>query len=166
VLELAEDFLRDYRINGRKSTDHAERRWRKHLEPFLGMARAADVSSSSIARYVDARMEEGAQPASINRELAALNRMFRLGYNSNPPKVQRLPAFPRPQESNVRTGFVDDVQFVRLTTAAHELWLRAMIEIAYTYGWRKRRVALKAPGAADRPDVPHHQARPRHDQES
>src|ERR1700676_688652 len=28
VSDLAEDFLRDYRINGKKSTAHAERRWK------------------------------------------------------------------------------------------------------------------------------------------
>jgi len=30
VQELAEDFLRNYRINGRKSVEHAERRWRRN----------------------------------------------------------------------------------------------------------------------------------------
>jgi integrase len=138
VAELAEDFLRDYRINGRKSVGHAERRWRKHLEPFFGMVRVADVSSSSIACYVDARMQEGAQPASINRELAALKRMFRLGYYATPPKVFRLPAFPRLEENNVRTGFLEDDHYVKLTAEATELWLRAFIEVAHTYGWRKR----------------------------
>ena len=36
VDELAEDFLRDYRINGRKSLPDAEARWRIHVEPFFG----------------------------------------------------------------------------------------------------------------------------------
>jgi len=36
VDELAEDFLRDYRINGRKSLSEAESRWRVHLKPFFG----------------------------------------------------------------------------------------------------------------------------------
>ena len=138
VQELAEDFLRDYRINGRKSSGHAETRWRKHLEPWFGALRAADVSSALIARYVDARMQEGAQTATINRELAALKRMFRLGYYATPPKVFRLPAFPRLQENNVRTGFLEDEQYRKLTAAASELWMRAMIELARTYGWRKR----------------------------
>lgn len=41
-------------------------------------------------------------------------------------------------ENNIRTGFVDDKQFALLTASAGELWLRAFLEIAYTYGWRKQ----------------------------
>lgn len=36
VDELADDFLRDYRINGKKSLDDAEARWKLHLKPFFG----------------------------------------------------------------------------------------------------------------------------------
>jgi integrase len=138
VSELAEDFLRDYRINGRKSFDHAERRWRRHLAPFFGALRVVDVSSSVIGRYVDERLEAGAKNATINRELAALKRMFRLGYYASPPKVPRLPKFPHLQEDNVRTAFLDDEQYGRLTRAASELWLRALLEVAHVYGWRKQ----------------------------
>lgn len=138
VQALAEYFLRDYRINGRRSYGHAETRWRKHLQPFFGTMRAADASSAVIAQYVDARLQQGAQSATINRELAALKRMFRLGYYSTPPMVLRLPAFPRLQEDNTRTGFVEGSQYATLAGAASELWLRALIEVAHTYGWRKQ----------------------------
>jgi integrase len=137
VSDLAEDFLRDYRINGKKSTAHAERRWKLHLEPFFGAARVGQVTNSLIGKYIDQRMSEKAKNGSINRELAALKRMFRLGHQAQ--KINWLPPFPkRLAENNVRTGFVDDKQFAVLTAAADELWLRAFIEIAYTYGWRKR----------------------------
>lgn len=138
VRELAEDFLRDYRINGRKSLDDAEARWRIHLDPFFGAARIAEVGSRTIEKYIDSRLEQGAQNATINRELAALKRMFRLGYHATPPKVSRLPNFPRLQEDNVRIGFVEDEQYVQLTRAATDLWLRALIEVGHTYGWRKQ----------------------------
>lgn len=137
VSDLAEDFLRDYRINDKKSTAHAERRWKLHLEPFFGAARVGQVTNSLIGKYIDQRMSEKAKNGSINRELAALKRMFRLGHQAQ--KINWLPPFPkRLAENNVRTGFVDDKQFAVLTAAADELWLRAFIEIAYTYGWRKR----------------------------
>lgn len=140
VKELAEDFLRDYRINGRKSIDDAEARWRLHLEPFFGVARITEVSSRTIDKYVDARLEQGAQNGTINRELAALKRMFHLGYKATPPKVTHLPNFPHLQEDNVRKGFVEDEQYARLTAAVSELWLRAIIEIAHTYGWRREEI--------------------------
>ncbi len=135
VEQLAEDFLRDYRINGRKTYGHAEARWRRHLQPFFGVLRAMDVSSALIASYVDARMQEGAENATVNRELAALKRMFRLGYYSTPPKVFRMPAFPRLQENNVRKGFLEDGQYRRLVEGS-ELWFRALVECGRTYGWR------------------------------
>jgi hypothetical protein len=131
VSDLAEDFLRDYRINGKKSTAHAERRWKLHLEPFFGLCRVGQVTNALIGKYIDARMIEGAKNASINRELAALKRMFRLGHQAQ--KISWLPPFPRKlAEKNIRTGFVDDKQFALLTASAGELWLRAFLEIAYT----------------------------------
>src|SRR5690349_14294625 len=36
VTDLADDFIRDYRINGRKSLDDAESRWGLHLKPAFG----------------------------------------------------------------------------------------------------------------------------------
>ena len=137
VSDLAEDLLRDYRINGKKSTAHAERRWKLHLEPFFGLCRVGQVTNALIGKYIDRRMIEGAKNASINRELAALKRMFRLGHQAQ--KISWLPPFPRKlAEKNIRTGFVDDKQFAALAASAGELWLRAFLEIAYTYGWRKR----------------------------
>ena len=73
------DFLRDYRINGRQSLDDVETRWTVHLKPFFGVLRAVEVSSELLARYVDSRQRQGAANATVNRELAAFKRMFRLG---------------------------------------------------------------------------------------
>ncbi len=138
VDDLAQDFLRDYRVNCRKSVGHAEARWEKHLKPFFGMMRVSAVTSDVIAKYVDARLQEGAENSTINRELAALRRMFRLGYHATPPKVFRLPAFPRLREDNVGTGFLEDGQYDNLKSEISEAWLRAFIEVARTFGWRKR----------------------------
>jgi integrase len=135
VQELAEDFIRDYRINGRKSLDDVQARWTLHLEPFFGYMRAADVTSQQIAQYVDSRQQEGASNATVNRELAALKRMFRLGVQATPPKVMRMPSFPHMKENNVRKGFLEDEQFRALVTDA-ELWFRALVECGRTYGWR------------------------------
>jgi len=135
VTELAEDFLREYRINGRKSIDDAKTRWELHLKPFFGAERAVEVSSSRIAQYVDLRQQQGAKNATINRELAALKRMFRLGQQSTPAKVIRVPYFPPLSENNVRKGFLEDSQYRKLVGGA-ELWFRALVECGRTYGWR------------------------------
>lgn len=136
VEELAEDFLREYRINGRKSIDDVQARWKLHLQPFLGILRAIEVSSELLARYVDFRQREGAKNATINRELAALKRMFHLGMKATPAKVLRLPAFPHLQENNVRKGFLEDAQYRKLVEFCPELWFRSLVECGRTYGWR------------------------------
>jgi integrase len=135
--ELAEDFLRDYRINGRKSISEAESRWRVHLKPFFGDLRAVEVSSGLVARYVDARQKAGAQNATINREIACLKRMYRLGQCMTPPKVNRVPNFPKLHEDNIRKGFLEDSAYSRLADACPELWFRTLLEVGRTYGWRK-----------------------------
>lgn len=135
---LAEDFVREYRINGRKSIDDAEARWKLHLKPVFGHMRAVQVSSDQLNKYVDDRQREKATNATINRELAALKRMFTIGSQTTPPKVNRLPHFPHLEERNVRKGFVEDKQYAALAKACGEigLWLRGLFECGYTYGWR------------------------------
>jgi integrase len=137
--ELAEDFLREYRINGRKSLKDAEARWIHHLKPFFGDMRAANVTSDLVARYIDKRQQDGARNGTINRELSALKRMFKLALTASPPKAQRVPHFAKLIERNVRTGFVEDAQYTALAEQCGRrgLWLRGMFELGYTYGWRQ-----------------------------
>jgi len=138
VEELAADFLRDYKIAERKSIDDANARWRLHLKPFFGHLRAISVSSDLIGRYIVERQEQGAKNATVNRELACLKRMFNLGMRATPLKVARVPAFSKLAERNVRKGFVEDSEYQKLCTAASGvgLWLRALLEVGYAFGWR------------------------------
>jgi len=98
--------------------------------------KACEVSSDLVARYVDRRREEEASNATINREMAALKRMFRLGLQSTPPKVNRVLKIPRLAENNIRTGFLEDGQFEKIVSNCSELWFRAIVEVGRTYGWR------------------------------
>src|SRR5262249_21416616 len=134
--ELAEEFIRDYRVSGMKKIDDAEALWKLHLKPFFGHLRAVNVSSDLVGRYVDSRQQEGAKNATINRELACLKRMFNLGQRTTPPKVYRVPRFPKLAEDNIRKGFLQDEQYEKLLASCPELWFRALVEVGSTYGWR------------------------------
>jgi site-specific recombinase XerD len=138
VNELAADFERDQTIRDRKAAADAKSRWELHLKPFFGHLRAVQVGTDQISRYIEKRQDQGAANATINRELACLKRMFNLGVEASPPKVFRVPKFPKLAERNVRTGFVEDSDYSKLAQACGEvgLWMRAIFEIAYTYGWR------------------------------
>src|ERR1700722_1417583 len=136
VEQLADDLFRDYRINEQRSLSDVEARWRLHLKPFLGSIPATELDSRLLERYVDRRQEEHASNATINRELACLKRMFRLAYLATPPRVPLVPHFPYLKENNIRQGFVTPDQFARLVAHSEDLWLRAILETAYNYGWR------------------------------
>jgi integrase len=118
-----------------RSLEDVRTSWTLHLKPFFSGFRAVDVTSELISRYVDSRQQEAAKNATINRELAALKRMFRLGQQATPPKVLRMPNFPHLHENNVRTGFLEDSQFRKLVEGS-ELWFRALVQCGRTYGWR------------------------------
>ena len=137
IQELAEGLVRDYRTNGLRSIGDLEARWEKHLKPFFGELRAIEVDSTLVAKYIDARQEEGAANATINRELAALKRLYTLGRRAK--KVTSDPYIPMLKENNKRTGFLRSKEHDALATetASVGLWLRAMFELGYTFGWRK-----------------------------
>jgi integrase len=153
VDELFDDLLQDYRTHGQFAL-WPERCWNAHLadyfggetlkadkraEKYSGM-KAARVGTAQIAGYVEQRTTEGAAKSTINRELALLRRAFSLGFDAEPQKVSRIPKFHRfivSEKGNERRGFVEEAQYRRLAELVKEPWLRAMLALAYTYGFRK-----------------------------
>jgi integrase len=137
VSELAEDMFRDYRVNGHKSLQYTEWRWKRHMEPVFAPMRAVQVTTEAVTKYIDNRKAKGAENSTINRELAALKRMFSLGYRSTPRKVYQVPVFPRLRENPPRKGFVEEKQYRQLCNVCTSPWLRVMLALGYTFGFRK-----------------------------
>src|SRR5215472_5657689 len=150
VSELFEAVLTDYRNNG-KEVRFAEHNWRLHLEPFFGHRRAANVGTDQLAAYIAKRKEEKAANASINRELALLRRAFTLGYKARPRKVTSLLDLSEHtlEENNVRTGFVVENQYRAVCEKVTEPWLRALIALGYTYGFRRSEMLNLRVGQVD-----------------
>ena len=153
VAELFEAVVTNYRNNG-KSVRWVEYVWRLHLEPYFGHMRAASVGTDQLAGYVASRKaeKEPVANATINRELALLRRAFSLGYKSKPRKVAALLDLSEfmLEENNVRTGFVDEAQYrILCETAAGQLWLRAMLALGYTYGFRRGELLTMRVGQVD-----------------
>jgi integrase len=129
---LAKDLLTDYCVNGRRSVESAELSV-KHLRHFFALDRALDITTDRVRAYVSTRQAEGASNGSINRELAALKRMFSLMVQAS--KLSSKPHIPLLEENNARQGFLDHGSFLALQGAipGH---LRDPITFLYLSGWR------------------------------
>ena len=131
--EAAVDILNDYQVNGKRSLTEVRGRIRRHLEPFFGKRRLTAISTPDVRRYIKQRQDEEAANASINRELAALKRMFSLALQAG--KLLHRPYIPMLRENNVRTGFFERQQFEDLRRHLPE-HLHGVMTFAYLTGWR------------------------------
>lgn len=114
-------------------------RW-KHLRSFFGQLRAGSMTTSLVEQYQELRLSEGAAKATINHEVGTLRRMYRYGKREHyPPLVHLEPHFPMLKLNNARQGFVEPSQFAKLCDEAAKegLWMRLLLELAYTCGWRR-----------------------------
>jgi integrase len=134
--DLVRDVLDDHRANGRKSTEHVEARWRLHLAEFFSRLKASELKTDRIQRYIEHRLDQGAERATINRELSLLKRALRLAFKAG--KLRALPFIPMLKENNARRGFLELDGYARLAgeCAKVGLWLRALLETAYAFGFR------------------------------
>jgi integrase len=130
--DLAQALLADYQINGRRSLRSA-RLSISHLRKFFGFDRAVDIATDRIKAYAADRQKAKAANASINRELAALKRMFSLAVEDG--RISHSPYIPTLEEDNARQGFLDHGAFVSLRANLSE-YLRDPITFLYLSGWR------------------------------
>jgi integrase len=132
IAELAENLKADYKANGRRSADRLGFSL-AHLLPALGPRRAIQVTSADVTTYRVQRLEAGAAPATVNRELAALKRMFSLAVQGE--RLQRMPYIEMLTERNARRGFFERAQF-EAVRAHLPVYAQPPATFAYITGWR------------------------------
>jgi hypothetical protein len=138
--DLATLLIDEYQANGRKSVGRAEAAV-DHLKGFFAGWRAQAISSDRVLAYVRHRQQQQAANATINRELAALKRMFRLGERAG--RIVRRPFIDLLQEHNARTGFFERAECDAVLAQLPDD-LQPVFAVAYLTGWR---VEVGAPDA-------------------
>ena len=138
--ELAALYLQDYQINGRKTLGRAQELTDRLRESFSRF-RACCITSEHIRSYIARRQSEGMANGTINRELAALKRMFRLASQQTPQLVVSTPHIPHLQENNVRQGFFteDEYKLIRAVLPDH---VKVPLIIAYWTGMRAGEIVM------------------------
>ncbi|MCH6570407.1 MAG: tyrosine-type recombinase/integrase, partial [Acidobacteria bacterium] len=137
--ELEKDLLNDYKINGRKSYKMVQYNL-NHLRDYFGGMKAKNITPDRVRAYVVWRKRQQTHynrpptNATINRELSALKRMFRLGLQAG--KVIRVPFIPKLSENNVRRGFLLHHDYLRLLKALPS-YVRPIFTIGFYTGMRK-----------------------------
>jgi integrase len=133
---MAEMLTNDYKVNGRRSLDRVEDAI-EHLRSRFRGTRAVAITRDTIDKYIAGRLDaDKAKPGTVQKELAALKRMFTLAIEARKLTLAQRPAFPKLEVNNVRTGFVAEAE-LRALLAEFNDRVRPVVEFLYVTGWRK-----------------------------
>ncbi len=156
VGELVAALMTDYELRGVRSLVQV----RAHLgmPPKEGQAprtilkafgtwRVGDLSAEAIDRYALTRTDEGAKPATVNRETQLLGQALRLAQRRG--NLARVPEIQRLREDNARQGFFEaaDYEAVVSHLPAH---LQDVAAFGYLTGWRRGEILTLAWADVDR----------------
>ena len=140
--DLKAMLIDDYTVNGRRSLKRAkisvqrlERTPLGESEITLGTLRAVDVTSDRVTAYIKARLAGGAKPATVQKETAALKRMFTLAIRSRKLTPAHRPYIESLEIHNTRTGFFEPDE-IRDLLAHLPADVRPVVEFLSLTGWR------------------------------
>jgi len=140
--DLADLIVQDYSRNERRSTGKLLTILERLRDTFGGW-RAVDIRGADVSDYIDRRKRAGAANGTVNRELAALKRSFRLGVRRELISHDDVPIMDLLQEANPRAGFFERRQFdALLKHLPPEVQLVA--HFGYELGWRFREIVTLA----------------------
>ncbi len=133
IAGLLEALIQEYQMQGRKSIEAVKSRV-KTLVRLLGERPVQEVTTPVLRQYVQARLQAGKSPATVNRELSALHTAMAMALDDG--MLDRLPKFPRLKETGLRQGTYTREEFERIHTelASH---LKPLFLFGYLTGRRK-----------------------------
>jgi integrase len=126
--DMLEKIRLRYQKKGQRSFINVQYCW-PYIQAGFPFHRVADIDKDKIEAYQTKRLEAGAAPATINREVAYLKLGFKL-LGLPVPTVEKL------AEDNVRQGFIRVADFNALLAEIPDLDVRDIIEFLYNSAWR------------------------------
>jgi integrase len=140
--DIRDGLLAAYRIgkqNGHSlvtRADGSETIWGlDHLNKFFEGKKVANITTQTLKQFSKRRLDEGASPSTVNRNLGLLRRMFYQKRKEDTTTMLAIPYFPMMKEPEARKGFLQDGDFVKLFQALPER-LRTFVLLLYTSGMR------------------------------
>lgn len=133
--DMAADLANYYKTKGKTASLESLPYFLKPLRAVFGMNRARSIKADRIRKYTADRLDEGAAPATINKELGVLQRMFSLALEDERLSKASVPSIKRLTENNTRTGFVEPADFTTLCNALPE-YLQDPVAFLYASSWR------------------------------
>jgi integrase len=105
------------------------------VQAFFAIDRALAVTTDRVRHYILNRQKEGAAPATVNREVVALQAAFSLAVESEPQKLSHAPRFLTLPEDNTRQGFFERADLEAVARLLPED-LQDFARFGFLTGWR------------------------------
>ena len=135
LLQLVDLVIADYRLKKKANRKKIEGYKQNYFRPMLGRLSAKDFDTDAIKKLVADLRKRKLADATINRMLAALRRGYTLGMENSPQLVTSCPKFPHLEEDNVREGFLEHPDYLRLRA---ELPFHQQVLLVIGYHWGMR----------------------------
>lgn len=132
LADLREMVVADYENNDRATAGKVGQRFEGLEERFGAACKASDIDVAAIEAYKAERLKKF-KPATVNNELAALRRGFRLAVKRG--RLAKRPDFSLLNLNNARQGFFEDEQFASLVKHLPD-WMAALVTFLRWTGWR------------------------------
>jgi integrase len=93
-----------------------------------------------IEEYQDARLNEGAARATVNRQCAYLRHRYKLLHEAKPRRLSELPVIKMLEGENVREGFINVADFEAVAALIKNEDTRDTLQFQYGCAWRSKEV--------------------------
>lgn len=120
--EAADKYLERMEQSGGKDLKNKRRHLRQRLIPALGRERLDKLTTFRLSRYRTDRLEEGASPATVNRELATLSHLLHRASSKDWGWLasDAVPEVPKEREARKKIRILSAEQRDRLLRASVE----------------------------------------------